>query len=72
MHLVELLRELRLLKGQQDYRYLLAWLVVLVQLVTRPVATIFLAWLALGSGLDLRLARALLALIPHVGRSIGS
>ena len=54
MHLAELLKELRLMKGQAGYRYCLAWLTVLIHIGARPAATVFLAWLALSSGLDLR------------------
>ncbi len=67
MHLAELLKELRLMKGQAGYRYCLAWLTVLIHIGARPAATVFLAWLAVGSGLDLRLAKALLSALPYIG-----
>ena len=64
MHLVDLLRELRLLKGQEGYRYCLAWLVVLFHIGAKPLVTIFLFWLAVSNGLDLRVTRAFLSILP--------
>ena len=72
MHLAELLKELRLMKGQAGYRYCLAWLTVLIHIGARPTATVFLAWLAFGRGLDPRLASAMLSVIPYIGRSMGT
>ena len=62
MHLVDLLRELRLLKGQEGYRYCLAWLAVLFYIGARLV-TVFLFWLAVSNGLDLRVTRAFLSIL---------
>ena len=47
MGAADLLKELRLLKGQQGYRYCMAWLVVLTHLLARPsliLATLLLAY----------------------------
>lgn len=47
MGVADLLKELRLLKGQQGYRYCMAWLVVLTHLLARPsliLATLLLAY----------------------------
>ena len=63
MHLVDLLRELRLLKGQEGYRYCLAWLAVLFHIGAKPLVTIFLFWLAVSNGIDLRVIRALQSIL---------
>lgn len=46
MGVSDLLRELRLLKGQQGYRYCMAWLVVLTHILVRP-ALLFLILLVI-------------------------
>ena len=72
MHLVQLLKELRLLKGQAGYRYCLAWLAVLIHVGAKPAGALFVAWLAISSGLDVRLAKVVLFAVPHIARSIGA
>ena len=41
MNLADLLKELRLMKGQQGYRFCLAWVAVLAQLLIRPGLLLF-------------------------------
>lgn len=48
MGLGDLLRELRLMKGQDGYRYCLAWLVVAIHICARPSLIAFGLWI-LGS-----------------------
>jgi hypothetical protein len=48
MGLGDLLKELRLMKGQHGYRYCLAWLVVAVHTCARPSLIAFGIWV-LGS-----------------------
>lgn len=72
MHLVELLKELRLLRGQQGYRYCMAWLTVLIHVGAKPTGTLLIAWLAIHSELDVRLAKAILFAVPYIARSIGT
>lgn len=72
MHLAQLLKELRLLKGQAGYRYCLAWLTVLIHVGAKPAGALFVAWLAINSGLDVRLAKAILSALPHIARSLGA
>lgn len=71
MDLVELLRELRLLKGQPAYRFVLAWAaVVLHEVRDRKVIAAFVAWLAVDRGFDAHMFRVAQALIAAVGRHL--
>ena len=45
MGLGDLLRELRLMKGQDGYRYCLAWLVVAIHICARPSLIAFGLWI---------------------------
>lgn len=44
MDLAKLLRELRLLNGQQGYRYCMAWAVVVTHLLARPTLIFLVLW----------------------------
>lgn len=72
MNLVSHLRELRQLKGQAGYRYCLAWLVVLIDVVLRPRVVFLLTfWLVAQFDRAGSFATALTSFSPTVLRTLG-
>lgn len=71
MSLADLLKELRLLKGQRGYRYCMAWLVVLTHLLVRPTLVFLALWVIQRSGDDTTVGKAISALMPIVIRAVG-
>ncbi len=55
MDFVDQLKELRLLKGQEGYRYCLAWVAVLTRPLAKPLATVAVTWLCIKNGIGTRL-----------------
>ena len=64
MHLVNLLRVLHDFKGQEGYRYCLAWLAVVLYLGINALVTVLFLWLAVSYGLGSGVTRALLSVLP--------
>jgi hypothetical protein len=68
MGLVDLMKELRLMKDQQGYRYCMAWFVVLTHLLARPTLVLLILWLIQRFDHDTMVGKAIAALVPVAAR----
>ena len=71
MGVADLMKELRLLKGQQGYRYCMAWLVVLTHLLTRPVLALLVLFVVQKVNDETPVARAISSLVSIFARAVG-
>lgn len=71
MGVADLMKELRLLKGQQGYRYCMAWLVVLTHLLTRPMLALPFLFVVQKVNDDTPIAKAISGLVSIFVRAVG-
>ncbi len=68
MGVADLMKELRLLKGQQGYRYCLAWLMALTHILARP--TLLLLLVIQGTDTDTAIGKSLSAWVPLLVQAV--
>ena len=71
MGVADLMKELRLLKGQEGYRYCMAWLVVLTHLLTRPMLALLFLFVVQRVHDDTPVAKSISGLVSIVVRAVG-
>ena len=70
MGLADLMKELRLLKGQQGYRFCMAWLLVLTHLLARPTLVLLVLLVIQRIDGDTPIGKAISGLVPIFVRAL--
>jgi hypothetical protein len=68
---IDEMRELRLMKGQEGYRFCMQWLLVFVKRCRWPTCLAMVIWLATSQGSSTKVSDALLSLTPLIVRAMG-
>jgi hypothetical protein len=70
MGVADLMRELRLLKGQQGYRFCMAWVIALTHILARPTLILLFLLAAPGVNEDTAIGKAMSAWVPMLIRAL--